>query len=210
MFRKILLIVCLSTLVAFSQAQADSASHDQHNAMPANEEKGTRSNIVQLKVPDLELLNQDGEKGRFVSDFIGDRLTAITFTYTTCNTACPVLDGIFLKVQDKVADQLGKEVTLITLSIDPVTDIPQRLKAHAQKIKARPGWTFLTGKKQAVNRILKALEVYSSDIFNHPPTVYIVDGQQNIWSRINGFPFSTKVVKAMDEFRAARAARAQK
>jgi protein SCO1/2 len=210
MLRKILVYVCLSALMAFSQAPADNGSHDQHQAMPKKQEAGTLSNMVQLKVPDLELLNQDGEKGRFVSDFIGDRLAAITFTYTTCTTACPVLDGIFLKVQDKIADQLGKEISLITLSIDPVTDIPQRLKAHTQKIKAQPGWNFLTGKKEAVNRILKALEVYSPDIFNHPPTVYIVDGQQNVWSRINGFPFSAKVVKVMDEFRTARAARAQK
>ena len=205
MLRKILVCVCLSALLAFSQAQADSASHDQHQAMPANGEASSPSNIVNLKVPDLELLNQDGQKGRFVSDFIGDRLAAVTFTYTTCTTACPILDGIFKQVQARLGDRLGKEIILVTLSIDPVTDIPPRLKAHAQKIKARPGWSFLTGKKQAVNRILKALEVYSSDIFNHPPTVFIVDGQQELWTRVNGYPSTSKVMKELDRFNGARA-----
>jgi protein SCO1/2 len=140
-----------------------------------------------------------------VSDFIGDRLTAVTFTYTTCTTACPILDGIFQQVQARLGEKLGKEVNLITLSIDPVTDIPPRLKAHAQKIKARPGWSFLTGQKQAVNRILKALEVYTPDIFNHPPTVFIVDGQQGLWTRVNGYPSTSKVMKELDRFHDARA-----
>jgi protein SCO1/2 len=152
MLRKILVCVILSALMAFSQARADTMSHDQHAAPPADTQDSGVSGNARLKVPDLELLDQDGEKGRFVSDFIGDRLTAVTFTYTTCTTACPILDGIFQQVQARLGEKLGKEVNLITLSIDPVTDIPPRLKAHAQKIKARPGWSFLTGQKQAVNQ----------------------------------------------------------
>ena len=100
---------------------------------------------------------------------------------------------------------MGKETILITLSIDPVTDIPPRLKAHAEKLKAKSGWYFLTGEKQAMNLVLKALEVYSPDIFNHPPTVFVVDGKRGVWSRINGFPSTNKVLKVVDEFRIARA-----
>jgi len=203
MLRKILVSVCLSSLLAFSQAQAHSPS--QHQSVPDNAQANPPSNVAKLKVPDLELLNQDGVKGRFMSDFIGHRLAAVTFTYTTCTTACPILDGIFRQVQARLGDRLGQDIILVTLSIDPVTDIPQRLKAHAQKIEARPGWSFLTGQKQAVNRILKALEVYSLDIFNHPPTVFIVDWQQGLWTRINGYPSTSKVMKELDRFHGARA-----
>ena len=48
-----------------------------------------------VKLHDLELLDQDGKSRRFQSDVIGDRLVAITFTYTTCTTICPILDSIF-------------------------------------------------------------------------------------------------------------------
>ncbi len=205
MLLKILVCVCLSALVGFSQAQAHSPSQHQHKSVPDNAQADPPSNVVRLKVPDLELLDQDGEKGRFMSDFIGERLAAVTFTYTTCTTACPILDGIFQQVQARLGDRLGKDIILVTLSIDPVTDIPQRLKAHTQKIKARPGWSFLTGQKQAVNGILKALEVYSLDLFNHPPTVFIVDGQQGLWTRVNGYPSTAKVMKELDRFHGARA-----
>lgn len=205
MLKKIIICVCLSVLVAFSLVRAETQSHDQHAAPTADTQDSAVSGRARLKVPDLELLDQDGQEGRFVSDFIGDRLAAVTFTYTTCTTACPILDGIFQQVQARLGDRLGRDIILITLSIDPVTDIPPRLKAHTMKIKARPGWSFLTGQKQAVNRILKALEVYTPDIFNHPPTVYIVDGQQELWTRVNGYPSTSKVMKELDRFHDARA-----
>jgi protein SCO1/2 len=205
MFRKVSVCVCFTVLIAFSLAAAHSTPQHQHATVVSDKESTTLSNIVNLKVPDLELVNQDGEKGRFMSDIIGDRLAAVTFTYTTCATACPVLDGIFKKVQKRLGEELGKGTILITLSIDPITDIPPRLRAHAEKLKAKPGWYFLTGEKQTVNRVLKALEVYSPDIFNHPPTVFVVDGKREVWSRINGFPFTNKVLKVMDEFRIAQA-----
>jgi len=208
MFRKILVCVWLSALLAFSLAHADSMSHDQHAQHKAMLDKGkadSPSNTVQMRVPDLELINQDGEKGRFVSDFIGERLAAVTFTFTSCTTICPILDGIFGQVQTRLGDRLGQDVILLTLSVDPVTDIPNRLKAHAKKIEARPGWTFLTGQKQKVNDILKALEVYSPDIVNHPPTVFIVDGRQGLWTRLNGFPSPSKIVNELGRFNGAHA-----
>lgn len=204
MLQKILVWLCLVILVTFSQVQGGSASHDQHQAISANEEASTLSNVAKLKVPDLELLDQDGEKGRFVSDFIGDHLAAVTFTYTTCTTVCPILDSIFQRVQTSLGERLGKDIFLVTISVDPVTDIPQRLKAHAVKLKAQPGWRFLTGEKQSVNRILKALEVYSTDIFNHPPTVYVVDGRQGLWSRFNGYPSTSKIMEEFDRFNGLR------
>lgn len=157
--------------------------------------------VVNIKVPDLELINQNGETGRFVSEIIGDRLAAITFTYTTCTTICPILDGIFQNLQERIKDRLGRDIILITISIDPVNDVPERLKAHANKLNARPGWTFLTGRKEKVDRVLKGLEVFSADILNHPPTVFVVDGNRGVWSRLYGFPSAGLIEKTLNERR---------
>lgn len=154
-------------------------------------------NVVDLKVPDLELVNQDAESGKFLSDFIGDRFAAITFTYTTCTTICPVLDGIFLNLQTKIAAELGKSIVLITISIDPANDIPARLKLHAEKLHARPGWIFLTGDNENLTNILKGFEVFSTDILNHPPSVFVVDGQRLNWRRLYGFPSSNNILSSL-------------
>jgi hypothetical protein len=41
------------------------------------------SNVVDLDVPDVELVDQDSHRSRFVSEVIGDRLAAVTFTFTS-------------------------------------------------------------------------------------------------------------------------------
>ena len=162
------------------------------------------SNVVDLDVPDVELLDQDGEPGKFVSNRIGDNIAAVTFTFTHCTTICPTLDGIFKRLQTDLAEDLGEDAVMLTLSVDPVNDIPERLKQRAGKLEARPGWTFLTGEKDRVNNLLRALEVYAPDITEHPPTVFVVDGRRGVWTRLTGFPTPAKIVEVMDGYRVAR------
>jgi len=157
-------------------------------------------------IPDTRLVNQDGEDVRFLTDVIGDRLAAVTFTFTTCHTICPRLDGIFRSLQEKIAVDLDRDTVLVTLSVDPANDIPERLKAHAEMLEARSGWSFLTGNKERVNDLLKALEVYTPDIYEHPPTVFVVDGRRTEWTRLSGFPSPDKLVEVLARYRQARSA----
>jgi protein SCO1/2 len=93
---------------------------------------------------------------------------------------------------------------LVSVTVDPTNDIPERLKAHAEKLDAKPGWRFLTGDKETVNGLLKALEVYAPNILDHPPTVFVVDGSRGIWTRLNGFPSPEKIAEGLNQYRAAR------
>jgi protein SCO1/2 len=164
----------------------------------------TAPNVVELDVPDAELLDQNGEPGKFMSSRIGDNIAAVTFTFTHCTTICPTLDGIFKRLQDDIAEDLGKDAVMLTLSVDPVNDIPERLRQRADKLEAREGWTFLTGRKDVVNNLLRALEVYTPNITEHPPTVFVVDGRRGVWTRLTGFPKPAKITEVMDRYRAAR------
>ena len=162
------------------------------------------SNVVDLDVLDAELLDQDGEPGKFVSSRIGDNIAAVTFTFSHCSTICPTLDGIFKRLQDDLAEDLDRDAVMLTVSVDPVTDIPERLKQRAGKLEARPGWTFLTGERDTVNNLLRSLEVYTPNITEHPPTVFVVDGRRGVWTRLIGFPTPAKIVEVMDGYRTAR------
>ena len=162
------------------------------------------SNVVDLDVPDVELVDQHGDKDLFVSSRIGDRLAVITFTFSNCATVCPALHGIFGKLQDRIGEDLGKGTVMLTVTVDPARDIPERLEHHAMHHKAKPGWSFLTGEKSDVNRLLKAVEVYSPDILDHPPTVFVVDGRRGVWTRLYGFPPPAKITEVLDGYRSAR------
>lgn len=171
---------------------------------PTGHAVSNRAGAVNVRLHDMELVDQDGRRVRFKSDVIGDRLVAMTFTYTSCTTICPIIDSIFVNLQGKLGKRLGTDLFLVTMSIDPVTDIPPRLKAHAKKLNARPGWTFLTGRKQDVDKILAGLDVYAPDIYNHQPSVLVGDGRTGRWQRLYGFPSADKILAAMHELEKAR------
>jgi protein SCO1/2 len=171
--------------------------------------QAAETNIVHPKIPDVELVDQTGAKGRFVSDFIGDRLAVLTFTFTNCKTVCPVLDGIFKSVQGDLADRLGKEVVILTVTVDPDRDVPERLRHHAERIGAKPGWSYLTGEKETVNTLLRGVEAYAADILDHSPTVFVVDGRTDVWTRLYGFPTPKEISKVLDGYRASRLAYSQ-
>ena len=179
-------------------------AHEEHAESLRTQKNDGQINLVQVDVPDLVLSNQDGRQGKLVSDFIGERMVAFTFVYTTCTTVCPILDGIFRKVQGGLGDELGKDYALVTLTIDSVIDAPSRLKEHTEKLGVKNGWNFLTGDRDTVKRILKGLEVYTPDIANHPPTVFIVDGSRGTWFRLNGFPSSSLIEQTMRQKLALR------
>jgi protein SCO1/2 len=204
--------LCLALVAApVSSATADDphagyGAHADHAAHMGHAAQATRTNAVKLDVPDVELLDQDGQPGRFVSERIGERYAAITFTFTTCTTICPVLDGISKRLQKDLGEDLGEEVVLLTVSIDPARDIPERLKQHADKLGARPGWSFLTGETGEVTRLLRALEVWAPNIEDHPPVVYVVDGHTGTWTRLSGFPKPDTILAVIDRYRGAEEA----
>lgn len=183
--------------------QQDHSKHQQQMQQARLEPSGP--NVVDLDVPDVELVDQDGETARFVSQRIGDDLAVITFTFTTCTTICPALDGIFKRLQNEIGDELGQGTVMLTVSVDPENDIPERLKQHAVRLRAKPGWSFLTGERETVTDLLKAVEVFAPDILDHAPSVFVVDGRRGVWTRLYGFPKPAKIEEVLDGYRAARA-----
>lgn len=159
---------------------------------------------VNIKLYDLELVTQDGKPVKFKSEVIGDKLVAMTFVFTSCTTICPVYNAIFSQLQELLGDRQGKEVILISISIDPTRDVPLRMKREAKRFGAKPGWYYLTGEKQNVDQVLKGLDAYFPDFEEHPPTALVGDGKTGTWKRFNGFPMPKQLLAMIDELAAAR------
>ena len=162
-----------------------------------------KSAVISIKVLEQELLNQDGKRVRFKSDIIGDKLAIISFTYSTCALR-PVIDGITTGIQDQLGERLGRDVAIVSISIDPVTDIPPRLKLYQKSVNAKPGWVFLTGKKPDVDRVLIGLDSFAPNIYTHPLSLLVGDGRRGVWKRLFGFPSADAVMKVVKELEDAR------
>ena len=156
---------------------------------------------------DQLLIDQDGRELMFVKDVIGDNIVVMDFVYTTCTTICPVLSALFTQVQGKLGDEVvGSEVRLVSMSVDPIRDTPQRLKAYSAKHRAGEGWLWLTGPKPAVDDVLTGLGAYTSNFEDHPSMVLIGDGRTGEWKRLFGFPNPDRIVQIVNDLREQRRA----
>lgn len=163
---------------------------------PAEPRNATRDDYgsVKMVIPDVEVLDQEGNRIHFYRDLVKGKTVAINFIFTTCTTICPPLAATFARVQKQMGDKVGADVHLISISVDPVTDTPQRLKAWGAKFKAGPGWTFITGNKQEIDKLLNALGASVARREDHSPAAIIGNDLTGEWMRTYGLAKPTQLV----------------
>lgn len=133
----------------------------------------TYAKPLQVSPPDLLLRNQHGEKVRFYTDLIKGKVVVLTFFYSTCGYICEIQGNVLTRLQSSLGNRLGKEVFIISVTRDPATDTPARLKTWSKRFKVKPGWTLVTGEIDEVNKLLGmfvgdgpgATEMHSSELF---------------------------------------------
>lgn len=152
-----------------------------------------------LKVPDVPVIDQDGKALRFYTDLVKDRVVAVNFVFTTCTTICPPMGANFAKLRTLLGERQGRPVQLISVSIDPNTDTPERLKAWSQKFGAGPGWTLVTGDREQITQLLKALGVYTARLGDHSPLVLIGDDVNHHWTRAYGLAPPAKIAELIEK-----------
>ena len=138
------------------------------------------------------------QKVRFYSDLVEGKVVAINTIFTTCTTICPPMGATFSKLQRLLGDRLGRDVELISVSVDPAVDTPQRLKAWAEKFHRGPGWTLLTGPKRDVDHLLKALKVFTADKEDHAPIVLVGNSARGEWTRTHALASAGKLAKLIE------------
>ena len=157
-----------------------------------------------MNIPDIEVLDQNGRKIHFYTDLVKGRTVVINFIFTTCTTICPPLGATFARVQKELGDKAGRDVRFISISVDPATDTPERLKAWGAKFHAGEGWTFVTGNKQQVDELLRALGASSARREDHSPTVLIGNDAHGTWTRTYGLAHTSQLVQIINDIMAGK------
>jgi protein SCO1/2 len=120
-------------------------------------------------VPDAPLWHRDGRQVRLRSDVWRDRVALVNFVYTSCSSFCGVQSAMLAELQSRLGERMGREVVLISLSIDPLTDDPPRLQSFARTFEPGPHWWWLTGEPRTMFRTLEALGADRGDPRDHAP-----------------------------------------
>ena len=153
---------------------------------------------------DVELIDQDGRKLRFYTDVLKGKIVAINTFFTTCTSICPPMNRNFEKMQEALGDRLGKDVFLVSISVDPVTDTPTRLKEYGKRFHAKPGWLFLTGKKENVDWALYKLGQYVENRDEHTSIFIIGNEPTGLWKKAFGLASAEELIKILEDVIADR------
>lgn len=146
-----------------------------------------------LRIPDIPVYDQNNRRLNFYTDLVKGKTVAINFIFTTCTTICPPLTATFRRVQQTLGERVGRDVELISISVDPATDVPERLKSFSEKFKVGPGWTFVTGSKPEIDRLLSALGGYVPDRNDHTPMLLIGNDAAGFWTRTYGLAPASQI-----------------
>jgi protein SCO1/2 len=129
---------------------------------------------------DFALRDQDGRVARLAAD--RGRVVVLTFMYSTCRDTCPITAQ---QIRGAL-DDLGHDVPVLAISVDPANDTPERARRFilAQKMTGR--MRFLLGSRARLRPVWRAYGIQPQGAgFEHSAYVLLIDrrGRQRI-----GFP----------------------
>jgi protein SCO1/2 len=102
--------------------------------------------------PNVPVIDQDGVRALFYRDLVRGKVVIMHFTSVAFNKTYPVMQNL-AGLQKLIGSHLGNDVFMYTITFDPDHDTPPTLKEFAQSFGAKPGWSFLTGKRPDLEAI---------------------------------------------------------
>lgn len=164
--------------------------HMHHAVMP-----GTVHTMVEYAAPSVQLVRDDGRAVSLVKELDDGRPVILTFIYTSCTTICPMISQTLEQLQGELGADRDK-VHIMSISIDPEADTPERLRTYAARFGAGPEWQHYTGTVDASVAAQRAFNVYRGDKMNHTPVTFVRAAPGQPWLRIDGFATPTELLAA--------------
>jgi protein SCO1/2 len=112
------------------------------------------------EVPEFRFTDQSG--AAFGSRELAGRVWVGDFIFTQCRAACPGMTARFVGLQRAIESrpELADSVRLVSFSVDPERDSPERLREFAKRHGAKAEfWSFLTAPSGAVAEL--SLEAFA-------------------------------------------------
>jgi len=131
----------------------------------------------------ITLVDQNGRSIDLYKDLMADHTVVINSFFASCAGGCPVMSHTLAAAQTKFAERMGKELVIISISVDPATDTPARLRQYAKQVGAKDGWYFLTGTKEQVDFALKKLGQATAVREDHMNIFIVGNERTGLWKK---------------------------
>jgi protein SCO1/2 len=136
---------------------------------------------ARLDIPDVVLIDQDGAPHHVRRELIEGKIAVVSFVFTGCSTICSPV-GASMGALDRL---LGARVSLLSVTLDPFNDTPERLAMWRRQFDDEPGWRLLTGDPGRIGRLLHAMREDVPDISQHDAFLWLGDPRTGNWTRVS-------------------------
>jgi protein SCO1 len=138
-------VLGLAGIIALAACEQHSQNLDERSGFPV-----VNSNDC---LPDITLVDQNGQNVPLAS--LKGKPVLVDFIYTSCPGPCLVLTSRMKAVADHLGAAPGKDVSLVSITVDPDHDHPKQLRDYAMIQGANVnGWLFLTGPPKKIDDTL--------------------------------------------------------
>ncbi|BDG10824.1 SCO family protein [Anaeromyxobacter paludicola] len=198
-----------SALVAAALALPARAARGEDGAEPpchhggSQELKRARRSTADYVLPRVPLVRDDGKVVTLPEELDDGRPVVLDFVFTTCTTICPVMSRTFAQLQQALGRDRDR-VHLVSISIDPEQDTPERLRAYGKRMGAGPQWRLYTGTVEASVAAQRAFDAWRGDKMDHTPATFLRAGPGRRWVRLDGFATAEELARELRELLAAR------
>lgn len=195
--------VLLSLVLTVCPAWVARAHHAEQHRMPIELQEIGYDQRLHERVPaDLVFRDSAGKHVR-LGEYFGGRPVILSLAYYECPMLCPlVLDGVLRSLRTLSLD-LGRDYTVITVSIDPgeTPQLAAATKARMVRAYGRPGaaagWHFLTGEAAAIRRLSQAVGFRytydpAKDQYAHAAGIVVLAPQGTIARYLYGIEFAPR------------------
>ena len=207
--QKVFVGVALAGLLITASVTTISIVHRRQEAAQAKEIL-TPAATKLLQTPQRTLTDRTG---RTVTraDFDG-KFLVVNFVFTGCSLSCLAVNHRMAEIQRSVAAH--DDVRLVSLTVDPDSDTPERLAKFAAQFGANTNrWLFLTGEKRVLHPLLEKSFLVERDQrllgfvpggFAHTDRIAVMDSQGRLRAVINGLKTTAprEVLEVLAQLRA--------
>lgn len=138
-------------------------------------------------IPNTVVKTQDDKPVKFYDDLIKGKIVVISFIYTSCTDICPLTTARLSQLEDKLGDAVGRDIFMISMTVDPKRDTPQRLKEFSSAFQTGPGWSFVTGDPEDIRTINYKFGERSEVLSEHRNEIVLGNDATGEWQRDSAF-----------------------
>jgi len=163
-----------ATAFGAGKAVAGALGPDAANPQSLTKSQLARQRIQRMNLPNVPLFTHEGKKVLFYDDLIKDKIVTLNFFYAKCDEICPAVTANLAQVQKLLGPVVGKKLFMYSFTLKPEMDDVKAIREYREMFHARPGWTFLTGKPEDLEKIRRGIG------FSYPDPAIDKDKSQHI------------------------------